>query len=110
MTRKAKVWALFVLLFVLNIFDYLATDIILILGGIEANPLQARMIASYGPIGIMYLKTPFLVALGLMLLLWDRYTVSAKRSMEIGLTVCTVIYSALAVWHCALLTLLTYRA
>ena len=110
MTRKAKVWGLYILLVCLNIFDYMATDLIIMAGGYEANPLQNMMIQEYGTIGIMYFKTPFLVMLAGFLMMWDKFQVEAQRSLEIGLFVCTVIYCFLAVWHCILMTLILYRA
>lgn len=110
MTRQAKVWALYVLLVVLNIFDWQATELILAVGNYEANPMQTKMIASYGTIGIMYFKAPFLLALGGIMLLWNKFTFTAKRNLEIGLVACVTIYSLLAVWHCALMTFVMYRA
>ena len=110
MTRKAKIWSLYILLVVLNIFDYLATDLIIMGGGLEANPLQNMMIQEFGTIGIMYFKTPFLFALAILLMLWDKYTRETQRSLEIGMFVCTAIYCFLAVWHCVLMTLILHRA
>lgn len=110
MTKKAKVWSVFVLLVCLNIFDYLATDLILLAGGSEANPIQQNIINEYGSIGILYLKAPFLFALGVILLAWNRYTRETQRTLEIGMFVCTTIYCLLAVWHCILMTLILHRA
>ena len=60
---------------ILNIIDALTTYSILLLGGIEVNPLPLFVIENYGTRGFFFFKTIAPIALGLMCFrkneIWD---------------------------------------
>ncbi len=53
----------------LNYLDYLTTQIILSLGGVESNPLMAYLIVHYGMISVLFFKA---IVLGMFFFLLKR--------------------------------------
>lgn len=104
MTRYARIWSLFIAVLALNIFDWIATDLILTLGDLEANPVQDWMVAQMGPAGLFVFKLPWFLLMAVLIILWPRYTNRERLWLEIALWIGVSIYSTLAVFHIILIT------
>lgn len=67
---EGKYYVAFVVLAILNFFDIWATREFLALGGEEANPLVAWIIAHYGIEGVAIFKSFILVLFGYFVYAW----------------------------------------
>ena len=84
---------LYICLLVLNVADYVITTMILRYGGVEENPIQLYMIDTFGNIGMLYLKMPLLVILGIIL-----YHTAITRRIINALAAANVIYALVIIW------------
>ncbi len=74
---------LFWMLVALNLTDFWLTTLILKHGGAEVNPLQAWFIDTFGNMGILVFKAPFLLILGYSVyFMWDKLSESFAKLAE----------------------------
>jgi hypothetical protein len=104
---KAKLWLMWALLVALNIFDWMATDLIIWLGGREANPIMLAVINRWGTIGILYAKLPVLAVIALLVSKFDKLSSRGQWIMTHGMAICLIAYTFLAIWHVKLIMFAT---
>lgn len=87
--------------YTLSLFDLVCTLLLVRLYGIgiEANPIGTIML-SFPPLLIAY------KVIGVGVCLWVLYRLREHRAARIGLSVCLCVYSALAMYHVAILVAL----
>lgn len=92
MREKILFWCLIAL----NALDVFLTSQILLMGGVEANPVVNAFITSFDHVGMVYIKGPFLLILGITLyFFWDRLSNKFRQSMLNILMLLNVAFIAL---------------
>ena len=63
------------------------------------NPIPNWFIEQFGTIGILYLKIPFIVALGYAIYFqWDELSPGFRKLAEPALYICVGVYTLVVAW------------
>jgi hypothetical protein len=83
----------------LNMLDFWLTSMILKNGGYEMNPIPLWFIDQFGIVGILYLKIPFLLALGYAIYFkWGQLSPGFLKFAEPMVYLCVIVYSIVVAW------------